>query len=52
LDFEDVVKCHSIKELGDFTLQYLDERGLQGPERHRTMWALFYRWRERFESGS
>lgn len=46
LDFEDVLKCEDIKTLNDFIDAYLDEQGLEGDERHRTMWALFYHWRE------
>lgn len=41
----------SLSEYDVFVTQYLDERHLEGADRKRMMWALFYRWRERFESG-
>ncbi|MEM3577405.1 MAG: hypothetical protein QXX51_03005 [Candidatus Bathyarchaeia archaeon] len=46
LEFEDVKKCKNIEEFSKFVQQYLDERKLQGEERRKTYWALFYAWKE------
>jgi hypothetical protein len=49
VDFDDVVKCESVEEFNVFVVAYLDEKGFVGVQRHRVMWALFYRWRDRHE---
>lgn len=46
LDFNDVVKCRDIAEFNEFVTFYLDERNLEGEERKKTYWALFYKWKE------
>ena len=46
LEFEDVKKCKTTEELNKFIQKYLDERGLRGEKRRKTMWALQYEWRD------
>ena len=46
LDFEDIAKCKDIADFNDFVKCYLDERNLEGEERRKIYWALFYKWKE------
>jgi hypothetical protein len=46
LKFEDVKGCKTVEQLYEFITQYLDEGQLQGQERRKTYWALFYAWKE------
>jgi hypothetical protein len=47
LEFDDVISCKDVAEFNDFVSRYLEERKLQGEERRKTYWALFYRWTRR-----
>ena len=44
--FEDVVKCKDVAEFNRFVDEYLEERVLSSVQRHKTFWALFYRWKD------
>jgi len=46
LNFDDVAKCKDTAEFNKFVKSYLDERNLEGEERKKTHWALFYKWKE------
>ena len=46
MEFDDVKNCKTIEELNDFIQKYLYERDLQGEERRKTYWALFYSWKK------
>lgn len=46
LEFEDVKNCKTIEELNEFVRKYLNERELDGEEREKHYWALFYTWKE------
>jgi hypothetical protein len=46
LAFEDVTKCKDVAEVNSFIREYLDERELEGEERRRMYWALFYKLKE------
>ena len=47
LKFEDVLKCVDVAHLHWFIDTYLDERRLEGEERRKTYWALFYAWKNK-----
>ena len=46
MEFEEVKNCKTIEELNEFIQKYLEEKQLQGEEKRKTYWALFYTWRE------
>lgn len=48
---EEVSKCKNISEVNSFIQRYLEERHLEGEERRKTYWVLFYAWKEGTELG-
>lgn len=46
IEFDDVVKCPDVQALNLFMSKFLDERKLEGEERRKMYWALFYKWKE------
>lgn len=49
MEFDDVVKCPDIQALNQFISKFLDERKLEGEERRKMYWVLFYKWKENKE---
>ena len=46
LKFEYVINCKTTEELNKFIQEYLDQEELEGEQRRKTYWALFYTWKE------
>ena len=45
-NFNDVIRCSDVEALNRFICEYVDERKLEGIEKTKTYWALFYAWRD------
>ena len=45
-NFNDVIRCSDVESLNRFICEYTDEHKIEGVERIKTYWALFYAWRE------
>ncbi|MFW6110688.1 MAG: hypothetical protein ACOC6H_01475 [Thermoproteota archaeon] len=48
LNFDEVTSCGDIRELNEFINRYVKERDLEGENKRKQTWALFYTWRQSF----
>ena len=46
MKFQDVRNCKTTEEFNEFVRKYIDEWNLEGEEKRKTYWALFYEWKE------